>query len=185
MKTSAFVLGLALVALIAPLPAGSADRRAATYPCGDQLGFSNTTLLIVTTVTPAAGKVWSFDSAPSVIAARILSDLNANPNNITFKEASGVVPNLYLNVTMSETNTGTQQDQAWISVTGLGKPGVLFSESSGAAPYIGWHDAIDHLVTNALVWIDQGWHTNPPCRRPDGSMRTQWPDTGGGSARSK
>lgn len=176
MKTTlAFVLGLVVVALLGPNPAEGAARRGTTvWPCDDQTRFSNTTLTIVTTVTPAAGKVWSFDSAPSVIAARLLTDLNANPNNNTFKEASGVVPNLYLSVTMSETNAGTQQDQAWVTVTGLGKSGTLFSESSGPSPYI-WHDAIDHLATNMLTWLDQGWHTPPPCRLPDGSMRTHWP----------
>ena len=60
----------------------------------------------------------------------------------------GVVPNLYINVTISETNNGTQQDSASVEVTGLGKAGVLFRESSGPARYTGRRDALDHLSTN-------------------------------------
>jgi hypothetical protein len=170
-------LGLAIVALSASLGSAAygAGRQQAA-PCSDQLGFSNTSLTIVTTVKPAASMTWTFDDAPSVVAKQLLSDLNGNTNGIVFKEADGVIPNLYFYVTLSETNSGTQQDTAYVSVTGLAKPGTLFSETSGPAPFIGWRSAIDHLATNMLVWLHGGWHTNPPCRRPDGSMRTQWPE---------
>jgi hypothetical protein len=160
--------------LAAGVPAEAASRQT-LYPCDDQTGFSNTTLTLITTVKPTSGMTWTFPEAPSVVAQRVLTNLNANAKSITFKEANGVIPNLYINVTLSETNSGTQQDTAYAEVTGLAKAGTLFRENSGAAPYIGWRDAIDHLVTKMLVWFEQGWHGNPPCRLPDGSTRTHWP----------
>lgn len=177
MKTrAAFALGLALIGLACPIPAGAAPRGGTTWPCTDQTGFADTTLTIVTTVTAAAGKTWTFDSAPSVIAQRLLTDLNKNTADITFKEANGVVPNLYFNLTLSENNSGTLQDQAFVTVTGLGKAGTLFTDNSGEGAFVGWQGAVDKLATNMLSWLEQGWHTTPPCRRPDGSIRTQWPD---------
>jgi hypothetical protein len=175
----ALALTAGLLAVLCAAAPGTAATRQTTYPCQDQAGFSNTTLTIVTTVTPSAGMKWSFDEAPSVVAQRILTDLNGNSHNITFKEASGVVPNLYINVTLSETNSGTQQDSAYATVTGLAKSGNLFTESSGVAPFIGWKDAVDHLATNMLVWLQNGWHTNPPCLLPDGTMRTDTANPGG------
>ena len=183
MKTSlGFALGLFVVALLGGGSSASGATRTTTYPCVDQLGFSNTTLTLVTTVTPYAGMKWIFDSAPSVVAQQVLTDLNANTHNITFKEANGLVPNLFFNITLNETNTGTQQDSAYATVTGLAKSGNLFTESSGVAPYIGWKDAVDHLTTNMLTWLQNGWHTNPPCLRPDGTMRTTLPDDGTSSS---
>jgi hypothetical protein len=185
MKTTlAAVLALAVVALIGPTPAASATKRT-LYPCQDQTGFSSTTLTIVTSVKPSYNQTWVFAEAPSVVATRILANLNNNSANVTFKEANGVVPNLYINVTLTESNSGTQQDSAYAAVTGLAKPGTLFNATSGNAPYIGWKDAVDHLSTDMLEWLTGGWHSNPPCRRPDGSTRTQWPDTGGSVPRSK
>jgi hypothetical protein len=169
-------MGLVVVGLAGSAPSIAASRGGTTWPCTDQTGFSYTTLTIVTTVNAAAGKTWTFDSAPNVIAQRLLTDLNNNTSSITFKEANGVVPNLYFNVTLTENNSGTLQDQAYVTVTGLAKPGTLFTENSGPGAFVGWQGAIDKLASGMLVWLQQGWHTNPPCRRPDGSMRTQWPD---------
>jgi hypothetical protein len=159
--------------------AGSADaqlfamkkKKDNAWPCQDQQGFSYTTLTVVITVKPTYNMTWKFAEAPSVVAQRILADLNANSRGITFQEANGVVPNLFINVTMSETNDGTQQDSAYAEVTGLAKSGTLFRESSGQAPYIGWREAVDHLSTNMLTWLQNGWHTNAPCREADGSVR--------------
>jgi len=173
MKSPVFlVAGLIVLGLCGT---GSAVSGATIYPCKDHLGFSNTTLLIVTTVKPVSGMTWSFPEAPSVVAQRILTDLNANTAAIVFKEANGVVPNLFFNVTVSETNSGTQQDSAYVVVTGLALPGTLFNEGSGPAPFIGWRDAVDHLSTNMLSWFYNGWHGSHPCRLPDGSLRKSWP----------
>jgi hypothetical protein len=170
------VLTLALIVLFC---AGSADAqffgrrkpKQTTWPCQDQQGFSSTTLTVVIIVKPTYNMSWKFPEAPSVVAQRILADLNENSRGITFQEANGVVPNLFINVTMSETNDGTQQDSAYAEVTGLGKSGTLFHESSGPAPFVGWRDAVDHLSSNMLGWLQNGWHTNAPCREADGSMR--------------
>jgi hypothetical protein len=148
-----------------------AAARGSLAPCKDHAGFQSTTLTIVTTVNPSAGKTWTFPEAPSVVAQRLLSDLNANTRYITFKEANGVVPNLYLYVTLDESNAGTQRDSAYVRVTGLALPGTLFNESSGPAPFIGWHDAIDHLATNTLSWLYNGWTTRPPCQFADGRVK--------------
>jgi hypothetical protein len=163
----------AALSLLAVAPAGAASSPVG--PCKDRTGFANTTLTLVMTVKPVANMSWKFPEAPSVVSTRILTGLNTNDRGIVFKEANGVIPNLYFTVTMSETNEGTQQDQAWVEVTGLALPGVLFRESSGSAPYIGWRDAIDHLVTNVLVWFQNGWHTTSPCRLPDGTIRKSYP----------
>jgi hypothetical protein len=142
-------------------------------PCKDQPGFANKTLTVVITVKPDSDMHWKFPEAPSVVAERILSDLNANTRNITFKEASGTLPNLYVNVTMSETNEGTRQDSARVEVTGLGKVGTLFTEKSGEAPYTNWQDAVDNLSKNMLNWLENGWSTKPPCLQPNGTLRSK------------
>jgi hypothetical protein len=149
------------------------DAQAATrvWPCQDQDGFSNITLTVVNTIKPAYGFTWSFSDAPSIVSDRLLADLNENSRGIIFKEANGVVPNLLINVMMTETNNGTRQDSAYSDVSGLGKAGTLFHETSGQAPYTTWRDAIDHLATRMLNWFQNGWQTNPPCRLPNGSMR--------------
>jgi len=141
------------------------------WPCQDQQGFSYTTLTVVISIKPDYAMTWKFPEAPSVVAQRLLDQLNSNNRGITFSEANGIIPNLYINVVMRETNDGTQQDSASAEVTGLAKRGVLFRESSGPAPYTGWRDAVDHLSANMLGWFQNGWHTNPPCREADGSIR--------------
>jgi hypothetical protein len=175
MKAFTAALTLTLMVLFC---AGSADAqlfrrkpKQTVWPCQDQQGFSNTTLTVVITVKPSYNMTWKFPEAPSVVAQRILSDLNDNSAGISFQEANGVVPNLYITVTISETNDGTQQDSAYAEVTGLGRVGTLFHESSGQAPYTAWRDAVDHLSSNMLVWFQNGWHTNAPCREADGSIR--------------
>ncbi len=170
------ILTIALLALFCAVPANAQlfskkKKQGNVWPCQDQQGFSNTTLTVVIIVKPAYNMTWKFPEAPSVLAQRILTDLNENGSGITFQEANGVVPNLYINVTVSETNDGTQQDSAYAEVTGLGKVGTLFRESSGTAPYTGWREAVDHLSTNMLNWLQNGWHTNAPCRESDGSVR--------------
>jgi hypothetical protein len=177
MKATATLAAVAALALFAPDAAVAAPT---IYPCQDVQAFSSTTLTLVTTVKPGSNSTWTFPEAPSVVAQRLLTDLNSNSASITFKEASGVIPNLYLNVTLTETNQGTQQDSAYVNVTGLAKAGTLFNESSGQAPYIGWRDAIDHLATNMLTWFQQGWHTNGTCRRPDGTIRHSWSEDANG-----
>jgi len=151
----------------------AADARAASKLalCADQPGFSNTTLTVVTAVTPAAGMQWKFDEAPSVVARRLLDDLNRNSRGILFTEASGSVPNLYFDVTLSETNAGTRQDSAWVNVRGLGRVGRLFGEKSGDAPYTDWRQAVDQLSSNMLSWFQNGWHAGGPCRNEDGTLR--------------
>lgn len=148
------------------------NRNNNLVACYDQQGFSYTTLTVVISVKPTYNMQWKFPEAPSVVAERLLNQLNANSSGITFREANGVVPNLYINVTMSETNDGTQQDSAYVEVTGLGRAGTQFRDSSGVAPYTSWRDAIDHLSTKMLSWFTGGWH-NTNCRMPDGSVRAQ------------
>ena len=171
-----FVIALAAVLLLggSTTNAQAAARTKTIYPCKDHLPFYNTTLTIVTTVKAPYNTTWAFPEAPSVLAQRLLTGLNNNSKSITFKEANGVIPNLYINVLLTETNTGTQQDRASVESPACA-PGTLFTDTSGPAPYIGWRDAIDHLATNMIVWFEGGWHTEPPCRLPDGGMRTHWP----------
>ena len=174
--TFAALLTIAFLGLFCAAPADAQlfsrkKKQDNVWPCQDQQGFSYTTLTVVITVKPAYNMTWKFPEAPSVVAQRILAGLNGNATGITFQEANGVIPNLYINVTMSETNNGTQQDSAYVEVTGLGKVGTLFRESSGPAPYTGWQDAVDHLSANMRVWFQNGWRTNPPCREADGSVR--------------
>jgi hypothetical protein len=142
-------------------------------PCDEQPGFSNTTLTVVTIVKPESGKTWNFPEAPSVLAAQLLQGLNQNTRNITFKEASGVTPNLYFNITLSESIEGTRRYQAYVEVTGLGKVGMLFRESSGENPFTNAHDAINKLSASMLKWFENGWSKKPPCIQADGSVRTQ------------
>src|SRR2546425_7872403 len=71
--------------------------------CEEQERFHDTTVTVVTTVKPAQGFKWTMDDAPSFFAGALLDYLNKNTSNITFREASGVAPNFYLNVTMSQT----------------------------------------------------------------------------------
>ncbi len=175
-STFAAVLTIALLALFCANPADAQlfsrkKKQDNVWPCQDQQGFSYTTLTVVITVKPNYNMTWKFPEAPSVVAQRILADLNGNGSGITFQEANGVVPNLFITVTLSETNNGTQQDSAYSEVTGLGKVGVLFRENSGPAPYTSWRDAVDHVSTNMLTWFQNGWHTNAPCRESDGSIR--------------
>ncbi|MDQ3820713.1 MAG: hypothetical protein M3362_23930 [Acidobacteriota bacterium] len=139
-------------------------------PCDVQQRFHDTTLTVVITVKPASGLEWTFPEAASNVAQRILADLNDNKQNITFKEASGVAPNLYINVTVSETSEGTKQDSATAEVTRLGKPYTLFTASSGEAPFVGLREAIDHLSTNMLRWLEGGWHRPATCVTENGSV---------------
>ena len=138
--------------------------------CRDHDGYSNATITVVITVKPAANQTWKFPEAPSTVADRILTDLNTNNHGITFKEASGALPNYRLDVTISETAQGTQQDSGWVEVTGTD---TEFSESSGTAPYVGWREAVDHLSTNMLKGFEVAWHTLNTCVRPDGTVRNQ------------
>ncbi|PYS21323.1 MAG: hypothetical protein DMF72_17700 [Acidobacteria bacterium] len=150
---------------------GRSNQKSNIPPCDLlQQPFHDTALTVVITVKPASGLQWTFPEAPSHVAQRILADLNANQRNITFKEASGVVPNLYINVTVSEISEGTKQDTANAEVTGLGKAGTLFSASSGQAPFVGLAEAIDHLSTNMLTWFEGGWHRPGPCVAPNGEI---------------
>src|SRR5208282_43470 len=143
MKATFFaVLSIAVLVLFCAVPADAQlfkrKKQDNVWPCQDQQGLSYTTLTVVITVKPNYNMTWKF------------------------QEANGVVPNLYITVTLSETNNGTQQDSAYSEVTGLGKVGVLFRENSGPAPYTSWRDAVDHVSTNMLNWFQNGWHTNAP-----------------------
>lgn len=165
----AAIVAFVAVALLWP----SLPARAASYPpCNDSNGYANTTLLVVFTVKPVAGTQWTFSEAPSVVAQRLLTDLNANESAITFKEANGVVPNLRFDVTFSETNAGTRQDTASVYTT---EPLGFWVTQSGDAPYITWQDAIDHLASNMLVFLRNGWVGARPCTLPDGKVSRKAP----------
>ena len=138
--------------------------------CNDHAGYSNTTLTVVITVKPAPNQTWKFPEAPATVADRILTGLNNNKRGITFKEASGELPNLRIDVIMSETNEGTQQDSASVQVSSAD---FSFNENSGTAPYVGWQNAVDHLSNNMVEWFEGGYHTSGTCVRPDGTVRNQ------------
>ncbi len=140
-------------------------------PCDDLPGISNATLNIVTTVKPAANTVWKFPEAPSVAAARILQTLNRNTRNIIYQEASGLKPNLYIDVIFSQTGEGTQRITASADVIGLGRKGILFSASSGAAPFTSWRDAVDKLAGEINRALEMGWVSARPCRETNGTIR--------------
>lgn len=148
------------------------DKNKKNLPPCEMVGsVAGSTLNIVTTVKPEAGKTWKFPEAPSVVAARLLQALNKNTRNIVFTEANGVTPNYYFNVIVTESSEGTRRASASVEVTGLGKPGILFRESSGAAPFTGVGYAIDQLGLNMQKWFENGWTKNrPPCTLTDGSV---------------
>jgi hypothetical protein len=146
------------------------NQRSNIPTCDLQQPFHDTVLTVVISVTPESNLQWTFPEAPSHVAQRILADLNANRRNRTFKEASGVVPNLYINVTVNETGAGTKQDTAYAIVTGLGKAGTLFSVNSGQAPFVGLGEAIDHLSSSMLTFFEGGWHKPSPCVIPNGEV---------------
>lgn len=135
-------------------------------PCDEQEGFHNTTLTIVTSVKPAEGFKWTMDDAPSFFAAALLDDLNKNKNNITFREANGVKPNFYVNVTMSQTHEGTQQNQVWIEFVGKGD--LSLKASSGESPFNNMRDAFSRATSDTLKFFELGWHRTPPCVKRDG-----------------
>ena len=162
------VLAVAAASLVAVLsscvPPPRQHARAPLPPCYQQPGFSNTTLTTVITVKPYAGKVWTFPEAPSYISSAILSRLSADgsPRNLSFQEANGVVPNLYINVTLNESTDGTHQDTAYADVSGLGR-GSLFQESSGQSPYTSWQAATNNLSDNMYTWFANGWSLTRGC----------------------
>jgi len=148
-----------------------AAKPTETYgTCNEQNKFANTVLNVTITVKPGVDMAWKFDEAPSVIANRIVEGLNKNGSNIKFQEASGVTPNLFLKVTAVETNEGTRQDSFYVEVTGMGKSGILFRESSGKAPFTDWVQAVDKLTVNMNIWFENGW-SNLPCVGADGFLR--------------
>jgi hypothetical protein len=100
----------------------------------------------------------------------LLEDLNAL-GQVSYSEASGQVPNVYINVTVSQENNGTEQDSAWASVTGLGFSGELFNASSGSAPYTNMPDMLWALATDINSWFVGGWTTTGECRMADGTIR--------------
>lgn len=161
-----FVFSLCLVAL-ALMGARDAAAQSGRYPrCDTQPGFSNTTLTVVTTVKLGSNLKWRVpEEGPAYYAREILEQLNLNTRNITFREASGVTPNLFFNITFSGSVEGTTQATAYVEVTGLGKPGTLFTESSGSAPFNSGDAALDRLAANMLTWFQNGWSTRPPCMR--------------------
>jgi len=118
----------------------------------------------VITVKPGAGKVWNFPEAPSYVSSSILSRLNSDGSsrNLSFQEANGVVPNLYINVTLNESTDGTHQDTAYSDVSGLGR-GSLFQESSGQAPFTSWQQAANSLSDNMYTWFANGWSLTRGC----------------------
>lgn len=157
----------AVSAALAGWPADAAAQAGqGRYPqCDSQPGFSNTTLTLVTTAKVAANLQWTRSESPSVVARGLLRGLNQNTRNITFREASGVTPNLFFALTLGGTLEGTTQATAYIVVTGLGKSGTLFTESSGPAPFATFEAAMDRLSANMLTWFENGWSTMPPCIR--------------------
>src|SRR5713101_7694780 len=162
------VLAVAAASLVAVLsscvPPPRQRARAPLPPCYQQPGFSNTTLTAVVTVKPAAGTVWKFPEAPSYVSSSILSRLNSDgaSRNLGFQEASGVVPNISINVTFNETTDGTHQDSAYAEVTGFAR-GHTFSESSGQAPFTSWQQAANSLSDNMYTWFANGWSLTRGC----------------------
>jgi hypothetical protein len=162
------VLAVAAASLVAVLsscvPPPRQRARAPLPPCYQQPGFSNTTLTTVITVKPGAGKVWNFPEAPSYVSSSILSRLNSDGSsrNLRFQEASGEVPNIYINVTFNETTDGTHQDSAYAEVTGFAR-GHTFNESSGQAPFTSWQAAASSLSDNMYTWFANGWSLTRGC----------------------
>jgi len=133
--------------------------------------FHDTVLTVVTTVKPAANYEWTMDDEPAFFAGALLDYLNQHTTkNIRFKEANGVTPNLYFQVTMFQSNEGTQQNRASVEVTGLGKEGVLFTATSGQSPFTNMRDAFNRTGQKMLTWFEGGWHRPGPCRAPNGDV---------------
>jgi len=156
------------------------DKKYKNLPrCISHPGHTNWNFDVVIKVEAAAGKHWTFDEAPSVIAQRFLTGMNDNPYSIKFKEPNGSYPDFTIHITLNETNDGTRRDEAWASVVGPYEvtSGITndivenFREKSGDAPFTSWQDAIDRLSQNVAHWFNTGWHNNPPCIQSDGSVR--------------
>jgi hypothetical protein len=150
-----------------------ARRPAPLPPCYTQAGFSNTTLAVTYNVYPGAGKKWSYDDSPMVIASHVESRLNADgrANGLSFAQANGVTPNLYVNITLDDVGaaTGNHRYVAYVEVTGLGR-GFLFRDSSGEAPFVNGNDALNRLTDNIYNWMSGGWHSTPgTCRDTSGT----------------
>lgn len=137
--------------------------------CADQAPLSGQALTVVITVSAPSDKQWLFDEAPAMVAGELLTDLNAL-GSISFSEANGEEPNLYLNVTLNQETQGTEQDTAYVEASGLGH-GVLFHDTSGASPFTSTEDALTALAANINSWLVSGWTTTAACRLPDGSIR--------------
>ena len=125
----------------------------------EQPGFSNTTLLVVISVTPGYGKEWVFpDEGPASVAATLLEDLNSDgvAAGVTFTEPNGVNPNLRIDMVFTNVGQGTDQISATASVSGLSR-GHLFDASSGQSPFTHPDDAIKALADDIYHWVNQGW----------------------------
>jgi hypothetical protein len=183
------VLSLASFVVAVVLCAGPAvgARRPPPAPgpppqCLDHDPIRYVPVTVITTVQPAANYKWSFSDAPAVLAQYLLKDLNNNALGITFSEASGAAPNFRFNVTMLETNQGTQQDTASLVVWGppnmnygSGPSVQLWLENSGPSPYVGWRSAIDALAVRMLGWFQNGWKSPGRCTLPNGLIREHYP----------
>jgi len=125
----------------------------------EQPGFRNTNLLVVITVSAGGGREWDFpEEGPSSVADGLLEDLNNDgaADGNSFKEASGVLPNLNIDVIFTNLTEGTARITATASVSGLAR-GHLFNASSGQAPFTHSDDAIKALADDIYRWINQGW----------------------------
>ena len=125
----------------------------------EQPGFSNTSLLVVISVTPGLGKEWVFpDEGPASVAATLLEDLNSDgaAAGVTFTEPNGVNPNLRVDMIFTNSGQGTDQISATASVSGLSR-GHLFDANSGQATFTHPDDAIKALADDIYRWIHQGW----------------------------
>ncbi len=136
--------------------------------CAPHGPYANQALTAVINVRTPDNKQWIDDLAPVELAQRILGALNQNVVGLVFTEASGVVPQVVVEVTFDETLSGTPRYSGTASVSGFGEAGVLFSVASGEAPYTQADAAIDQLSANVRTFFVEGWHHPLPCRMIDG-----------------
>jgi hypothetical protein len=162
--------------------AAKAGKNAKNLPqCITHPGHTNWDIRVEIKVDHAAGKTWTFDDLPAVIANTFLGAMNGNNSHLKFIEPNGENPDFRIYVTLEETNGGTRRDLASASIIGPAEEtkgvvqgGVVnFSETSGDAAFTSWHGAIAALAQRVEHRFETGWQNARPCLRADGSVIEQ------------